>query len=55
MAKIKVETLCSKCRKLLPTKRVTEQRVSRTLEYPVLDIDKLQQVRGRWEHRECPQ
>lgn len=54
MTKVKAEMLCTKCRRPLPTRRVTERRVSRTLEYPVLDTDGLQLVRGRWEHQECP-
>jgi hypothetical protein len=53
MAKVKVETLCSKCRKPLPTKRVTEKRLSRTLEYPILDEAKLNNTQGRWQHKEC--
>lgn len=53
MAKVEVETPCGKCRKPLPTKRVVEKRLSRTLKYPILDEDKVINVQGRWRHKEC--
>lgn len=53
MAKIKVETLCPKCRVALPTVRITEIRNSGTYNYPVLDDSKIKRVQGRWQHKEC--
>lgn len=53
MSKLKVETLCPKCRKPLPTKRVTEKRASGTLNYSILDDAQIALVNGRWHHREC--
>lgn len=51
--KIKIETLCPACRLPLPTVRVTEKRLSRTLIYPVLDDAKIVTVQGRGHHKEC--
>ena len=53
MKKVKVETLCPVCRQPLPTVRVTEKRLTRTLTYPVLDDSKIVSVQGRWTHKEC--
>lgn len=53
VSRISVDVLCPVCRKVLPTKRVTEKRLSRTLEYPVLDERLLKRVQGRWQHKEC--
>lgn len=51
--KISCEVLCPACRDPLPTIRVTEERLSRTLSYPVIDDSKVVNVQGRGVHKEC--
>lgn len=49
-----VNTLsCPACGKDIPLKRIREERVSRTLEYPVIDDDLTGRHDGRVYHNEC--
>jgi hypothetical protein len=44
---------CPACGQPIPTVRIREERVSRTLEYPVIDETKAKTNDGRWHHISC--